>query len=618
MLTIYEYKGTIDICYDNENMKHVSVEEFFGKELLKLTQQKQSIFVHNLSFWGPVICLTLHKAGFGDVAEEKFEDSKRAIGENEFSYVCSRSNGSFYNIKAGKCTFYEFLNLCSINDSDLMETFGGCMAQAMHRCVVQVQSFGTRASTISSAAFAVWKNGFPRNGFDNLFVSEEVFGDDFCTRDAYYGGLSYIKPGAELVDHKNGCVADCNSLYPFVMSTRPFPVGKGRYGKGEIPAYIRKSSCQTFFVRFRAAFDVKPGHMPFLRCRGDEYHNPEEVLETSDIISGGNRYSYVEYVDEETGEVTNKRIMITLTLYRADFELMFEQYDIHEIEYLDYVVYGQSTDVFKNYIAGFYEMKKNAKSKGERRIAKMFQNALSGRMGIKIERENVIFDDKSYDAMERHTVYSEKQRGKHTNHFMGDYIRDYAGGTVTGVVSGGSYPHIAAAITAEARAYMVPIIQQNWRIFDYTDTDSLHVDTLPEFIKGIKLSDEMGDFKIEHTFEKAVYYKSKVYVLYGDRITGKRVSVTTAGLPTEQKEILEQIMDYRMYGDISKIKQPECVDDYIWNHMIKEVTAGGETEYGLRKYDKHITVHIPRVVKKWTSYYPPKYIDSIERRAIDL
>lgn len=621
MITIYEEKGTMHLCYDGENCRHVSVEEFFKTELPPLTTFKTDVFIHNLSFWGPAICLYLHKGGYNDLSEQKFEDMKLKLGDKEFSYVCSRSNGSFYNIQAGQCKFYEFLNLCSIEDDQLVETFGGTMEVAMHRCVCTIRSFGTRASTISSAAFAVWKNTFKRSTFEQLFVSEECFGDgksELITREAYYGGLSYIKKGIEGKEFLDGVVADCNSLYPFVMSTKSFPIGKGTYHAGELPEFVAKSNYMTYFVKFRASFDVKPGHMPFLRCRGDEYHNPEEVLETSDIISGGNRYGWYEEVDEDTGEIFRKRVMVELTLYKADFELMFEQYDVHEIEFIGYVTYGVNAEVFRPYIMGMYELKKNAKTRGEKRIAKMFMNALSGRMGIKIERENVIFDEKSYNVMERCSIYGEKQRGKKTDHFMGDYVRDYAGKTVVGTVSGGSYPHIAAAITAEARAYMVRKIQKNWKHFLYTDTDSIHADCAEKLLTGLKFSDEMGDFKIEHTFERAVYYKQKVYVLYNDRVSGKRVYVTTAGLPTEQKELLEQVMDYRMYGDLSKLQQPAGIDNWIWNHFIDEVTAGGVTHGGVRAYDKHVTVHIPRVVKKWTSYYPPKYIYHIERKVVDF
>lgn len=617
MLTIYENKEVFDICYDNENIRHIGMEEFFSKELFHLAEMKQEIYIHNLSFWGPAICLALHNAGYEDIAETM----PKNVGEKKFSYTCSRSNGAFYNIRIHECKMFEFLNLCSIEDDQLMETFGGTPSVAMHRCVEMIKSFGTKASTISSAAFAVWKNGFSRWNFNTIFDATEEFGDDFRTRDAYFGGLSYVKPGCEGKRKNSGVVADCNSLYPFVMSNCAFPVGRGNYSKGEPSDSLRSSDYLTYFVRFRAAFTVKPGHMPFLRSKGDEYHNPEEILETSDFIMDGHRYSHIDMVDEETGEVETKRIMVEMTLYKADFELMFEQYDVHKIEYIDYVYYGTNDSIFKDYISRFYEMKKNAKTKGEKRVAKMFMNALSGRMGIKTERENVIFDEKSYAAMNRKTVYGEKQRGKYTNHFMGDCLRDYAGGTVAGTVAGGSFPHIAAAITSEARAYMVRKIQSNWKYFLYTDTDSIHAECSQNKLIGVTFSDEMGDFKIEHTFDMAIYYKSKVYVLYGDRITKKRVYITSAGMPTEVKEVLEQCMDYRMYGGnpAAKIVKPSKeIDNYIWNHFLNEVISGGATYAGGRVFSEAITVHIPRVTKKWLSYSPAKYINHVERVALDL
>lgn len=614
MLTIFEHDGIMDVCADNENMTHFTVEEFFSKKLPELVNLKTDIFVHNLTFWGPVFILNLHKMGFTDLSRECCEDPKTKVEAGTFSYTVSDDNGAFYSIKAGVCKIFEFLNLCALSDDDLRETFGDCMAVSMHRCVNQIRGLGTRATTISSAAFLLWKNTFNRFDFSRLFVEKDIYDNGFSVREAYFGGLCYIKPGIAGRKLGAGAVYDCNSLYPFVMKNCSFPVGEGRYVKGDLPEWLRKSTGTTFFVRFKAVFKLKKDHMPFLRTHGDDLHYPDELLETSDYVDDhGNLYKYVQTVDEETGEIINKRISVTLTLYRADFELMFEQYDVEEIEYIDYVYYAAGSGIFDQHINRFYEMKKNAQTAGERRIAKLIQNALSGRMAIKTERWNVLFDEKSWEKMESHNLHSlgERQRGKKTDHYMGDCLSDYAGGMAKGEIRSGSFPHIGAAITSEARAYMVRKIQKNWRGFRYTDTDSIHTS---EKIVDMNLSDELGDFKVEHMYENAVYYKQKVYTMFDDSKTGKLVHVTFAGLPGNAQRLLEQVYEYRIYRtDIRKIEKPDGVDNMTWKRFIKQVK-----DVAWNGMDEEIKVDLPIRQRRWVSYSPARYEWFTKTMPIDL
>lgn len=612
-MTVYEENGRVDICYDNENIEHMSVQEFLDTGMTHLLELKTDIFIYNLSFWGLAIIYRLRELGYEDITEAGLVDGRKCE-DNEFSYVCSRENGSFYTIRAGKKTrFYEFLNLCSIETKDLVETFGEpntSVALAMHRCVLSVRGMGTRAATISSAAYAVWKKCYDRYDFNAFFKTP----DPECpinVRDAYFGGLSYLKRGIERRETPKGGVVDCNSLYPFVMSTRRMPTGAGHYEKGE-PSYVVKNSrSTTYFVHFRATFDIKPGKMPFVKSKVDKYHWADEVLETSDICDrDGNRFSYYEDVDTETGEIIRKRITCELVLYKADFELFFEQYDVHEIEYIDYVWYNTSK-IFDKYVTKFYEMKKNAKTKGERRIAKMFQNALSGRMALKTERQSILFTEKSYDMMARYRGDIRTQRGKKTNHYMGESVMDYSGQVIDVEMDSETFPQIGAAITSEARAYMVRKIQANWRRFLYTDTDSIHFFGTLEDLVDITISDELGDFKVEHTFDRAVYFKSKTYILYNDSISRKPVYITMAGLPDEVKEILEKAIECtRVYSILPEnyIKFDKRVPKYLQKRFFNQIGTFPSTGH----------IEIPREIKKWNSYSPAKIYYTTEMVPIDI
>ena len=67
---------------------------------------------------------------------------------------------------------------------------------------------------------------------------------------------------------------------------------------------------------------------------------------------------------------------------------------------------------------------------------------------------------------------------------------------------------IAAAITAGARAYMSYFKNMEGYTLYYSDTDSVVLDKpLPDEYVG----DELGQFKLEHIFDEAVYLAPKMY-----------------------------------------------------------------------------------------------------------
>ena len=351
------------------------------------------------------------------------------------------------------------------------------------------------------------------------------------------------------------------------MKNSYFAVGKENYKKGNLPDSIRYGKDIPYYVHFMARFELKPDHIPFLRTRCDKIHSQLEILETSAYYDGdGNRFDVYdapgeEFVDE-WGEIHPdcKPFMVELCLYRDEFELFFEQYDVFDIEYIDYVWWYGRKGLFTEYVDEFYEMKKNAKGKAERRIAKIFLNALSGRLSLIKEHENMYLCSDVENMLNNYGTfdYSNKNMssyGKYSNGFAGETVSSFIKGSNNSVSRSKTHIQIGAAITSMAMCYIVKYAQKFYDKFLYTDTDSLHLCAWAYQLnpEDIKIGTELGEFKVEHIFRDAVYHKPKIYTFMEMSEVApepvryklnycKGFRVTWAGMPEECQKVLEKFL----------------------------------------------------------------------------
>ena len=534
----------IQLCYDNESVKHLSIEDFFEKELDHLLDIGEDIYVPKLSFWGMMIIKKFQEKGLVDMTKSILEsEGDVKLAKGCFSYVLSADNGSFYNIQADKgdrkLRFYEFKNLVAVDINQLVEEFGGSEVIAMHRAIMSIRALGTRCSTISSAAYALWKRDYNRRDFSSHFKEKDPESEKLM-RDAYHGGLCFFN-GAYGDKVEDGVVLDINSLYAYVMKNCRFPIGNPHHGYGEVPEFAKLGN-MTYYVRFRCSFKVKKNHIPFARTRCDKRHWIQEKLSDSFYRDlDGVIYDKYEEVDEETGEIFVKPLTVTLCMYKPEYELFKEFYDIENLEELEYVWYYTASGVFDRYVDRFYEMKKNAKTKGERRLAKMFLNALTGRMAYKVERQSAIVNEKSIEMLCNPKNRKDKVKGRKAKDYVGDSIYDYFSETISVTTNGCSHIEIGAAITSEAMCYLLRKAQANYKYFKYTDTDSLHLSCSLKDVKDIEISDELGAFKVEHEFKKGRYFKEKVNFL---RDKDGSCHMTFAGLPKDCQRVVEMMFEY--------------------------------------------------------------------------
>ena len=307
--------------------------------------------------------------------------------------------------------------------------------------------------------------------FKAVYPTQTFFEDNWL-RDSYYGGL--CTPHYENVKkfskkkNKQGVVLDVNSLYPFVMSSRLLPYGKGYYSpkpyndmsdtyKEQFPLYVQEITINYL--------EVKPNKMAFLQVKDSVFFQPREIIK-SNVVDG-------------------ERKEIRLTLTNVILDLLFECYDVDGYVLGAHMGFRGSKGLFSNYLEYWSMVKQNTKG-AQRAISKLLQNSLYGKMGMSCENEITTFE--SDDG---------KFKINHTNETY---------------ISSAIYLPLATFITSYAKEYLVQGINENYDRFLYCDTDSLHLFGTLEQVKGLFIDKKIyGAWDNEMKFNDFIYLSPKRY-----------------------------------------------------------------------------------------------------------
>jgi hypothetical protein len=288
---------------------------------------------------------------------------------------------------------------------------------------------------------------------------------------------------------------DVNSLYPTVMATLDMPIGKPIAFEGD----IRR---------------VEPDAFGFFYCK---ITSPEyllhPILQRKIKTSEGIRTiaglgSWEGWIF--SGEMDNA----------VKFGYTFE------------IIKGYQFDkgfIFKDYVTKMYNLRKEyIKSHPMNLIAKLLMNSLYGKFGMKLdstviemfdtsnETENNVFKEmleaygetlQDYIQLDSHFLTVRKSM----LHYNYNKDEDLYHGLDVNIA-------IASAITAGGRMWMSVLKNNPKYNLYYSDTDSAVIDRpLPAFMVG----GELGQFKLEHLVNRAVFLAPKVYGLvteYGTEI----------------------------------------------------------------------------------------------------
>lgn len=551
--------------YEREEYKGTDIESFF--KWMECLKQDSLLYFHNLKFDGEFIVYHLLTNGY----ELRKGKKQKKISPKSF-YTLIGDMGQWYSLdivleNGRHITIYDSFKIWSFSISELAPSMGmeitkgeidynayrpvgyepteeewdyvkrdvliACKSiQVTHARGYTKMTAGSNAlwDYRSSLGSKKWKYWFP-----GLSESE----DDFV-RKSYRGGWTYTNPAFAKTVVGEGIVLDVNSLYPSRMYYMEMPYGEGLYYTGK---YKKMKIYPLYVQRITVDFTLKPNHFPTLQAK----HNI--------------RFGKTEYIRSTNGDP------MELVLTSVDLELMFEQYDIHSIEYVDGYCYKACDDMFREYIDRWMKEKEEASRKGDkprRNLAKLFLNALYGKFA---KRRKVA------------VKYPEISESGVVHLVLGDEED-----------TGGLYIPVGTFITSYARAYTIRSAQLVHDRFLYADTDSLHL-LGTEIPDGIEVHEtKLGAWKLEDTFQRGIYLGAKCYA--------EEINVSR-----------ETLDDY-----VKEHPEAECQVDYDRLTLLQLTVAGmpakskrhisfDEFREGLVVEDKLVPKHVPGgIVLKPTTF----------------
>jgi len=173
--------------------------------------------------------------------------------------------------------------------------------------------------------------------------------------------------------------------------------------------------------------------------------------------------------------------------------------------------------IFRDFVNDLYEIKCNhSKDHPMYLISKLLLNSLYGRFGMHIEtfltKNSIVDNDELYEMMEHNNILDIMNFDENLNlitYIPNNKNNDDENSLFNNMTKFNISISLSAAITAYARIHMSEFKGEH-NLYDlyYSDTDSIAIDKpLDDKFVG----KELGQMKLEHIFEKAVYLGPKVY-----------------------------------------------------------------------------------------------------------
>lgn len=327
-------------------------------------------------------------------------------------------------------------------------------------------------------------------------VAENV--DEFC-RNAYRGGISYLKPEFEDTEIYDIKVFDVNSLYPWVMHDCPLPVGYGEFVE-------EPDKDKLYFVHFKSEFAIKQNKFPFLQLKNSVRYRENQ---------------FVSYSDKQ------EDLYMTSVDYK-NFKKNYHLYNDCDYEFLQF---DSKVGLLAPHVDYWMDKKKFYQEKGMpfmRYIAKTFMNGFYGKTAVRPKRLNCI---PMLDEETNQITYSEK---------VEDEIEPL-------------YVPYGSFVTAWARDKLINSALSIWDDFVYCDTDSIHCFARKNYPLDIHPTD-LGKWKDEtedKPYEYARYIKQKTYcharpTIKDGKLIKEVVELRAAGLSVESRSGIK-IEDFK-YG----------------------------------------------------------------------
>lgn len=336
---------------------------------------------------------------------------------------------------------------------------------------------GLTHMTIGADALSSFKKIITLEKFKSYYpvLDSEVDGD---IRHAYRGGYTYTNKIFQAKDVGEGLVYDVNSMYPSVMYDELLPFGVPVFFDGK---YEYDEHYPLFIQKIKADLSLKDDHIPTIQCKMNMYFNG------------------TEYIEETNG-------MLLMYVTNIDLEIIKEQYDILDIEYINGYKFKGVKGLFCEYIDKYMEMKKN-NTGAKRQLAKLMLNNLYGKFASNPKTQQKIPCLNESGEVEYKTITSKDKEPVYTP--------------------------VGVFITSYARARIQRTAQSVYHRFCYADTDSIHI--INNDIPDIDIDDkELGKWALESTFIRARFLRAKTYI---EEYPDHTLNVKCAGMPDNLKEL---------------------------------------------------------------------------------
>lgn len=322
---------------------------------------------------------------------------------------------------------------------------------------------GMKRITAGSNAFHDYKKIIGGDLRFRDWFPEPDYDKDLRDGGCYKGGFTAANPRFAGKIVGEGCSFDVNSLYPSVMASahgEVLPYGEPIAYDCE---YVPDAEYPLYIQYVEADFTVKESHIPCLQLKGNCM------------------FGSTEYITDSLG-------LQVMCLTSVDLEMLFEQYDVHDIRYIRGYKFKGSTELFKDYVEKWTAVKSQATidgNKGMRTIAKLQLNSLYGKMATNpVKQSRMPYLDE--DGVVKYKLLPE----------------EYAEAV---------YLPVGAFITSYARAFTVRASQSNYDRWLYSDTDSCYL-IGNEPPKDMEVDDvKLGAWKLEHRFDRFKAIRAKTY-----------------------------------------------------------------------------------------------------------
>ncbi|MCG3206247.1 MAG: hypothetical protein KCHDKBKB_02981 [Elusimicrobia bacterium] len=389
--------------------------------------------------------------------------------------------------------------------------------RALERFWGLCKSYSSRpAITIAAQSMDIFRRGF-------CAMKKPLVEHENVQREAYYGGRT------EIYRYKNANIIeyDINSLYPFAMRERAFPVGHC------ITASVDEAQISGF---------VKNGFCGYAHCAVEA---PDMNYPILPVRVKGRLFF-------PTGKFSG-----TWTIH----ELEYARRNGYKLSSITCTYYQKTERIFADFISHFYAERKASKDDFERLFYKLLMNSLYGKFGMRRERNGIAIADDFFAFMER---WKRENVDIATTGKLPELINAELGifYTTEYLQSEWIYPLWAAYVTSYSRIYHHSI----YRLCEglaMVDTDSFHCSNLRdgigelttnecnEYVSGQLIGPEIGQIKVVGKYAKANYLAPKVYELTNDKGTTRKAKGVPRDLLNEPGARLDSKHEFVYDGVLS-------------------------------------------------------------------